>query len=687
MTHSNRLRAAFYARVSSEKQAEEGTIASQVVALQERLRQEDIGIEEDLAFIDDGYTGTTLVRPALERLRDLAASGMLDRLYVHSPDRLARKYAYQVLLVDEFQRCGVEVVFLNHAIGGTPEDQLLLQVQGMVAEYERAKLLERCRRGKLHTARQGCVNALAGAPYGYRYVRKADGGGTARYDVVLEEARIVQQIFDWVGRERVALAEVCRRLQQRGIRTRTGKVRWDSSTIGDMLRNPAYKGTAVYGRWRLGPRRPRLRPPRGQPEQPRQPYSVYAAEEPGITIAVPALVSPELFAAVAEQLDENRMRNRQSRRGARWLLQGLLVCKVCGYALYGLASRCRLADGRTAEYAHYRCTGRNGWRFGGQPICSSRRQVPVAELDHAVWSDVCDLLRNPAKIQAEYERRRQEPTGEKRSLQADQIGKQIHKVKRAITRLIDAYEEGMLNKGEFAPRLKAAKDRLARLEEEERKEAEQHDQERELRLALGGLEEFAQQVKEGLDQANWHKRREIIRALVKRVEVGPEEVRIVYRVSPPPFANGPWGGTLEHCGRALEPTLPKVADEAVAAVEVVNVGAQQPGQAGGQLLRALAAQQDVEVIAHEAIVKNLDREALPVAVEQLQEVAVVRVVLEHDLAVVAAVHDVVVRAGRPLQVPRDPRHDAAPSRQSAGLAPDPSRPRPPSSTCLEIADA
>src|SRR5262249_54387990 len=141
MTQPKRLRAALYARVSSDKQADEGTIASQVAALKQRCHEDNLLVEEELSFIDDGYSGTTLVRPALERLRDVAASGMLDRLYVHSPDRLARRYAYQVLLLDEFQRSGVEVVFLNHPIGGSAEDQLLLQVQGMVAEYERAKLI------------------------------------------------------------------------------------------------------------------------------------------------------------------------------------------------------------------------------------------------------------------------------------------------------------------------------------------------------------------------------------------------------------------------------------------------------------------------------------------------------------------------------------------------------------------
>ena len=131
-------RAGFYARVSSEQQAKENTIASQLEALKQRMRQDGTTLEEELCFIDEGYSGSTLLRPSLERLRDVAAAGGLDRLYVHSPDRLARKYAYQVLLIDELRRCGVEAILLNRTIGTAPEDDLLLQVQGMVAEYERA---------------------------------------------------------------------------------------------------------------------------------------------------------------------------------------------------------------------------------------------------------------------------------------------------------------------------------------------------------------------------------------------------------------------------------------------------------------------------------------------------------------------------------------------------------------------
>src|SRR4051812_4716305 len=141
------LRVALYARVSSGHQVSDATIASQIAALDARLAQDGVRAGSEHRFVDDGRSGDTLLRPALERLRDAAASGQVDRLYVHSPDRRARRYAYQVVLMEEFHRAGTEVVFLNRPIGASAEDDLLLQVQGMLAEYERAKILERSRRG------------------------------------------------------------------------------------------------------------------------------------------------------------------------------------------------------------------------------------------------------------------------------------------------------------------------------------------------------------------------------------------------------------------------------------------------------------------------------------------------------------------------------------------------------------
>jgi site-specific DNA recombinase len=205
-------------------------------------------VDEESCFVDDGVSGTTLIRPALERLRDEVANGALDRLYVHSPDRLARKYAYQALLVDEISRAGVEIIFLNHAPGKSPEDDLLLQVQGVIAEYERTKIAERSRRGKLHAARQGSVNVLSGAPYGYRYVTAQAGGGQARYEVIMEEARLVQQVFAWLGQERLSLQEVCRRLEKQGIRTPRGRQaleRSDALVTGCKIRPTADRRVTV----------------------------------------------------------------------------------------------------------------------------------------------------------------------------------------------------------------------------------------------------------------------------------------------------------------------------------------------------------------------------------------------------------------------------------------------------------
>lgn len=156
----NDIQVAIYARVSCEQQVSTNTIESQRMALQEQAKRDGAVCPSHHQFVDDGYSGSTLIRPALEQLRDAIAQGKIDRLYVQSPDRLARKYAYQVILVDEFTQAGVEVIFLNHPLGQSPEDELLLQVQGMVAEYERAKILERSRRGKRHAAQSGSRTCL-----------------------------------------------------------------------------------------------------------------------------------------------------------------------------------------------------------------------------------------------------------------------------------------------------------------------------------------------------------------------------------------------------------------------------------------------------------------------------------------------------------------------------------------------
>ncbi len=539
---------ALYARVSSQRQADELTIASQVAALKKRIDEDGLRIAEEACFLDEGYSGAMLVRPALERVRDLAWAGGLDRLYVHSPDRLARKYAYQVVLLEEFQKHDVEVVFMNHdpRQHASAEGDLLLQMQGVVAEYERAKILERTRRGRRYAARQGKVSVLGHAPYGYRYVSKQEGDGEARWDVVLPEASLVKEMFTWVGVEGLSLGEVSLRLEQRQIPSPTGKPRWDRATVRGILLNPGYTGTAKYGKTRFLPRKPGRRPKRGQPEIPRRPKVATAtlpAEQE--SIPVPPLIDRDLFDAVAQQFEENRRRHREQRKGTEFLLGGLLVCHRCGSAYCG---RRLPRKGSPMRYVYYRCIGTDKYRFGGEAICTNK-SLNGERLETSVWSDVCALLREPARLKREFERRLTRTPADE--LATSQWKDSIAGLKRRMGRLIDAYENGWLDKDDFEPRIRRVKERLAREEQAVAEHERDRSSQEELRLLIGHFEAFAERITGSLADADFATKRKLLRLLIHRIEVDEDEIRIAYKVQPHPFVHGPArrGHFLQDCLR------------------------------------------------------------------------------------------------------------------------------------------
>ncbi len=544
------IRAAIYARVSSEQQAQEQTIASQVAALRQRVAEDGFQLPAELCFLDDGVSGSTLTRPALERLRDMAYAGGFQKLYVHSPDRLARRYAYQVLLVDELVKHGIEIVFLNRAIGVSPEEDLLLQMQGMFAEYERAKIMERSRRGKRHGATRGSVNVLSGAPYGYRYICKREGQGRAAYEIQEEQAGVVRQIFEWVGRDRLSIGEVSRRLQAKGIVSAKGKAWWDRTSVWAILKNPAYSGSAAFGKTRVGVRRESLRKPRGQAKVPRRTGSSYDTKPTEqIAIAVPAIVTAELFASVQEQLTNNRQRGRESKRGAKYLLQGLLECQGCGYAFYGKPVSRSSAKGKV-PYAYYRCVGTDAYRFGGKRVCQNH-QVRTDKLEQAVWNDACELLRNPQLLRKEYERRLAAPES---SATEQSLKKQVAAAQRAVNRLIDIHADGLIERRELEPRLAQARKRHAELELQLELLRSQSREQTTLREALACVDKFSAAVSTNLDQADWSTRREILRTLIDRVVIESEQIRVVYRINFPLFAkrasNAGEGEVLHFCWRS-----------------------------------------------------------------------------------------------------------------------------------------
>ena len=221
------IRPAFYARVSSQKQANERTIESQCEVLRNQIKLDGFCIEPTFEFLDDGCSGTELLRPALEKLRDCIVAGVVNRLYIHSVDRLARKMGHQLLLLDEFKKYACEVIFINQPNrDDSPESNMLLNIQGVLSEYEREKILERTRRGRKHSASKGNVSVFSGAPYGYRYITKAEGGGHASW--VIDEIRSehVKLMFDLVGNQGCSLRQVSRELAKRSIPTKSGNQSW-----------------------------------------------------------------------------------------------------------------------------------------------------------------------------------------------------------------------------------------------------------------------------------------------------------------------------------------------------------------------------------------------------------------------------------------------------------------------------
>lgn len=541
--------AALYARVSSEQQVQDDTIGSQVAALRAQIAADGLTLLPDHEFLDAGCSGATLRRPALERLRDTAIAGQLDRLYVHSPDRLARKYAYQVLLLEELQQAGVAVVFLNRQLGHSAEDELLLQVQGMIAEYERAKITERNRRGKRYQASQGMVSVLGSAPYGYRYVPKHEGGGVARYEIVLEEARVVRQLFTWLGDERLTLGQVQRRLAAEGIPSPTGKPTWSRGTIRQLVANPAYGGQAAYGKTRNGPSVPPPRQYQGHPAHPRSPVSSQPVPaEEWITIAVPALVDAALLAAVTAQLAENRARAREHTSGPSSLLQGLVYCARCGYAYASIGTRSRRVDGTIQHYRYYQCTGTDARRFGGTRICTNRA-IPLDQLEAVVWQEVCIVLEDPERLRAEYQRRLQPEGVGVDEADRQRLEAQRRRLRQGRDRLIDSYAEGLLEPTEFTSRITRLKGQLAALDLQLQQVQERAARERALRLVLGQLEEFAARVTGTLEAAAEETKRTLLRALVKQVEIDLDQIHVVFRIPSTSDQAGPGPPFSHHCRR------------------------------------------------------------------------------------------------------------------------------------------
>jgi site-specific DNA recombinase len=530
--------AAIYARVSSARQAKDETIGSQLAALREHAATSRLEVPGEWVFADEGHSGATLARPGLEALRDLAAQGCLDVVLVYSPDRLARKFAYQALLIEELARCGARVEFVKGPRGDSPEDQLLVQFQGMFAEYEKAQLMERYRRGKAWRARTGSVNVLSGAPFGYRYIRKTPECG-ARYEIVPHEAVLVTEMFRRYADDGASIADLRRWLTDLGVRTRTGKERWDRSVIWGMLRNPAYAGTAVFGKTQA------VHEPAGLNRTarlagrtvPRQVRVQDRPREEWTAIPVPALVDEETFERVQQRLEDNkRFASRNTRVPS--LLQGLAACASCGYGYYRTSTTTTAGN----KIYYYRCLGSDDYRYQGGRVCSNK-PVRASYVDEVVWDHVTGLLADPSLIRAEIDRRLERArTSDPVTRKRGQLGQALAKTSTSIAAMVTAFSEQLITIDELRARMPDLRARETGLKDQiDALDAQAADRDAYLKLA-DDLEGFLARLRASSATATTQDRQRVLRAVVQDVLIGPDKLTIRHRIP----ARQPSGGNGGH---------------------------------------------------------------------------------------------------------------------------------------------
>jgi site-specific DNA recombinase len=520
------MKVAHYARVSTNRQMQSQSIEQQIERVQEAVTQHpEWELSAEHFYRDDGYSGAKLNRPGLDRLRDATSMAVFQLVLITAPDRLARKYVHQVLLIEELNNLGCEIQFLERPMkADDPLDQLLLQIRGAVAEYERNLIADRMRRGRLAKLRAGTLLPWTRAPYGYIMdpERPRDPN---RVQIDPIKAEIVRQIFAWYTEPETpaSLYWVAKQLSKQQIPTPRGGKHWCVATIRGILRSTVYIGTAYSGRTRTVPARKRrsaLLPVRGGESRQR------TLEEEWIAIPVPAVITPEVFEAAQARLDQNKQMARRNNKSNSYLLRGLISCGKCRLSSTGITQ---------GKYHYYKCSGRlNALRVAQGEVCNAR-YVPSQQLDERVWEDLCSIVSNPDLITLELERAQ---AGEwlPQALQAKRntISQALARLERQQERLLEVYLAEIVTKDEFerkrhelACTQKGLQQQLRQLEQQAKKQIET--------LTLtNNIHEFCQRIQPTLDVLKFEQRRQLLKLLIDRVIVDDDQVEIRYVIPTSP---------------------------------------------------------------------------------------------------------------------------------------------------------
>jgi len=518
------MKVALYARVSTQRQEKQGTISSQVAALRTYAQEHHYPVAEEYVCKDEGYSGALLARPELDRLRDGAEAGAFDAVLVLSPDRLSRKYAYLILIVEEFERFGTQVIFLEQSPGDDPHSALLVQIQGAVAEYERAKITERYRRGKLHRARQGEV-FWASIPYGYRHITRKDNV-PAHLVVNESESEVVRKIFAWHADEGMTIRQITKRLTRERYPTSKGGKQWGETTVHKILRREAYLGTLYYNRSceESVPVSERNRSGKRRIQKPKSEW---------IPVSIPSIIDRESFERSQARHEPNQQFSPRNLHEEHWLLRRLVRCEKCGLKCACVAYRKR---SHMPPSYYYRCAKQD--RVPERPHCRPNH-IRSEPLDKLVWQEIRRHLLNPELLL-----KAQAMVRNTQYLDQSFLGNQIHNAKKRLEklqaqrrRLIDVFQEGFILREEFEERMASLLKRIEEMKfdlvnlEVEYKNASDGEQ------LLSRIKGFTSTVTKNIDRMSFFQKQKLVRTIVHEVAIHDNVVKIYVKIPLPKLKN------------------------------------------------------------------------------------------------------------------------------------------------------
>jgi len=483
------MHAIVYTRVSTLDQAQEGlSLETQREAAERRAR--DLGAET-VTVLEDAYTGTSLDRPAMNRLRDRVADGGVDLVVVYDPDRFSRDLTDLLIVTREFEARGVKIEFVNFDWERTPQGMLFLQIRGAFAQFEHAQIRERTLRGKRKKAQSGGYDH-GFEPYGYTFIA---GQGLV---VNAETAPVVKRIYEmYLGG--LSVWQVAKQLAAEGV-PGPRRPTWEISTVHKILRNPSYLGRV-----------------RRKGEQ-----------DDWVPLEIPRIIEDDLWAQVQEALARRARRRPRRHASAEFLVQGLCVCGACGSNLY-VKSYSRKYGSVMHRYTYYACPRRaQSSRFGGdQRRCADGPFISSVDVDKAAWEQIASVLRRPERI---LERLQKPQEIEALDRDIANAKAEVARLEATIGRLEEAWYRGETEEIRYRGHKKKF------LAERQRAEAR-------LRHALGAraaadgalgafaeLKDLAARYAGSLDDLDFATKRRIARMIVERIVVWSDRVRVEGKV-------------------------------------------------------------------------------------------------------------------------------------------------------------